>query len=428
MKSFSVKILSILLLTASVFADEAPVTPPPDENFDSGMALYARGDYAAAKPLLEKTDQANPHKAALSTFLLASIAAFEGRGEDAMKLYEKSFANPPKNNELNLALSFAQFADANAVFLQELEFLPKLPDFESKILYASPMLSWYYARALSEGGKRDESLSVLSKMWDKFLNDPLADSCDLLAIEVSKKSRFAMGFSVSTAQAKAAKTLVAQFRTALAAGAPLPIINADNVSELSLGGILYYSRLGNEAAKNVLWLRSEETQDSVFKWEALWEVSKNLILQNNYAEALRVSALALSAAPDELSKTAKLVILQGDANRLLKNYEAARKNYLEVAMSKAVKGEPLAEAIYKLGVTWYDEGDYVKAHTYFERVYVAFFPFEYWASRAYLFDAKSLIKQNMPGLAANVLREYVSRTEVRSGPIYEEAVKLLTKE
>ena len=120
-------------------------------------------------------------------------------------------------------------------------------------------------------------------------------------------------------------------------------------------------------------------------------------------------------------------MLMGDSLRMQKKYDAAREYYLKIAMNKASRGEPIAESLYKVGVCWYEQGQWGKAHAYFERVFVAFFRYEYWGSRAYYYDARALFTLGLRRDANATLIEYFRRAKDKNSKIYKMAREFYDK-
>ena len=92
-------------------------------------------------------------------------------------------------------------------------------------------------------------------------------------------------------------------------------------------------------------------------------------------------------------------------------------------MKRKLRGEPLAESLYKNGICWFEQGDWGKAHAYFERVYIGFFNFEYWGSRSYYYGARALYSLGLRRDANAVLIEYFRRAKDKNSEIYKEAKK-----
>ena len=116
-------------------------------------------------------------------------------------------------------------------------------------------------------------------------------------------------------------------------------------------------------------------------------------------------------------------MLLGDIARLQKEYDQARKYYQSVFMNRRARGEVLAESLYKCGLSWFEQGQWAEAHAYFQRVFVAFFRYEYWGSRAYYYDAQALYSLKQRRDANATLLEYFRRAKDKNSPIYKAAKK-----
>ena len=95
--------------------------------------------------------------------------------------------------------------------------------------------------------------------------------------------------------------------------------------------------------------------------------------------------------------------------------------YEKIFMDRKVRGEPQAEALYKAGMCWFEQGEWGKAHAYFERVFVGYFKFEYWGARAYYYDARALYSLGLSRDANATLVEYLRRAKDRNSEIYKMA-------
>ena len=92
-------------------------------------------------------------------------------------------------------------------------------------------------------------------------------------------------------------------------------------------------------------------------------------------------------------------------------------------MNRKARGEALAESIYKTGLCYFEQGEWADAHVCFERVFVAFFRYEYWGTRAYYYDAQALYTLGHRRDAHATLLEYFRRAKDRNSPIYKAAQK-----
>ncbi len=419
MTSFYKKFLTFsVILSASLFADE---------NYDLALKHYLEGDYEKSKEAMEKSEVLDDEKVRFKDFVIATIYAYQGgKVGDILKLFESCFKNPPKNQEVKLASVFARFANANKLYAKSLEYLNLLPDFEDKILYQNSMLAWYYALANLNCGNEEKSLKILSTIWDKFSEDFNDDSCDLIAFEKSTKQENIANFTLTKAQFESVKNLTAKFRAAIINSTPIPEIKPEDLGKLSVAQLLYLSKINaNDFAIFALQDRAMLQENSVYSPKALLYLAEKKFAEKSYEDAILLCEDSLKLTPPNILDTYPALMLKGDILRMQGKYDDSRKVYLEIALSKVLKGVPLAESLYKLGICWYEEKNYLNAHSYFERVYVVYFPFDYWASRAYLYDAKSLMFLEYHTDAKKVLREYLRRSKFRENAIYKEAKNLL---
>ena len=74
-----------------------------------------------------------------------------------------------------------------------------------------------------------------------------------------------------------------------------------------------------------------------------------------------------------------------------------------------------------MGLNWFEQGEWAKAHAYFERVFISYFKFEYWGARAYYYDAQALYSLGLRRDANATLIEYFRRAADRKSEIYKKA-------
>ncbi|MFT4900904.1 MAG: TolA-binding protein [Lentimonas sp.] len=93
------------------------------------------------------------------------------------------------------------------------------------------------------------------------------------------------------------------------------------------------------------------------------------------------------------------------ANLLFENqrFTPARERYLKILNVRDWRGEAWAEASVRIGQCYEAEGEYLKAHGFYERGYLAYSQYPQWAGRAYYLDGLLLM---------DVLNEAVSAREV----------------
>lgn len=382
--------------------------------FDRGVFAYANGDFKAARENLIMHEYSGDAKSRFADFLLATIAAREGDMALAKERFPRAFKNLPENNELVLAQNFSAFADANALFSFEAELLGPFYAGHREFFDEDSMLAWRYARALLETGEKARAAEVLQSMWRNFSADASADGVDA-ALFNGEASAAMRAFAIP------GETAVSKARAALLSG------SADGVEippDAGLGLLLRLRSLGKKVPQEDFERALEASPDSPFAWRVCYVLAQEAFGEERYELAFGFASRAETLSPDSVADAWKVYVLMGDSLRFMKRYDDARKCYLKVGMDPECQGEAAAEALYKAGLSYYDEKRWAEAYKYFERVFIAYFGFDRWASRAYYYGAKSLLELGNNLGAKNVLREYLKYSEHRDTPIYRSAEAL----
>ncbi|MFP4351480.1 MAG: tetratricopeptide repeat protein [Puniceicoccaceae bacterium] len=103
--------------------------------------------------------------------------------------------------------------------------------------------------------------------------------------------------------------------------------------------------------------------------------------------------------------------------------EDARERLMQILKTPDWRGEPHAEALYRVGMTYFEEGKYPDAHGFFERAFIGYETFDEWAARSYLMDARTLVEMGDTEGARNTLREAIEKDRYRDTEIYGELVE-----
>jgi len=96
---------------------------------------------------------------------------------------------------------------------------------------------------------------------------------------------------------------------------------------------------------------------------------------------------------------------QGDMLLKLGRVDDAVARYQDVVRTREWRGPATVEGQFRIGEAYFAQGDWLKAHGFFQRVYVAFPQFEEWASQAYLRSAQALEQLNERDHARRTYRE-----------------------
>lgn len=151
---------------------------------------------------------------------------------------------------------------------------------------------------------------------------------------------------------------------------------------------------------------SDYRNDEEAFFQALYEFGRMEADFGNYAAAIGYLSEARNRFPTN-DLIGELVIYLGDVHVLAGQYDEAIAGYESILRDREMRGERWAEAQFKIGMTFFNQGLYREAHGYFERVFVAFSVYKEWAARAYLRDAESLISMGAAEDAGRTLREAI---------------------
>ncbi|MBO5781842.1 MAG: hypothetical protein J6R08_05215 [Opitutales bacterium] len=405
-------VLIFIFAAAHAFAEEAQA------DFDAGVFAYANEDFKTAKERLLKVELANDAKSRFADFLLAMIAVKDGDDALARSKFERCFKNLPEGNELNLAKIFAAFCDINGFFKYEVELLAPFYKTHREIVLSDSLLAWRFARSLIECGKPEEAKGVLKALWQKYSSDKNADGVDKILFDERACSLL--------------KDFVAEENGAGAASARAKIVRGEFgglklPEDAGVGLVLKFLQLKKEVGESDLNRAVEENSESEFAYEAWYALAVRMFEEGQYEISYAMAVRALSLAPDSLEDTWKIYVLAGDCLRFQKKYKEARGEYLKISMNRKMQGKPAAEAIYKCGLSYFEEEKWANAYECFQRVFVAYFGFEEWSSLAYYYGAKSLLELGDPVGARNILREYLRHSRQKDSAMYHKIAVLWSK-
>lgn len=380
---------------------------------ERGASFYARGDYASAKELLSQVGLDGSAESGIAAFFLASIGANEGSA-DAIRLFEYAAAHAPGDMKSTAAVQCARIALLNG-----------RPETAEKSLAglavggASSEIAWYYSSALWGLGKKEEALKYFRGPLERRFADPSAVGVDIFIDARISADAFAKAVDIAGLEPSNA-----------VAAARLEILEGKKVTppqpELSLFGQIEkidQIRAGGSGDFDAPALEASLSRYSSapFSWRAALILSEYYTSKKDYVKGVAFAKTAQFLAPPEIACQGWPLIAEADALRLMKKYSEADAVYLKVVMNKKARGELAAEALYKTGLNWFEQGEWAKAHAYFERVFISYFKFEYWGARAYYYDAQALYSLGLRRDANATLIEYFRRAENRKSEIYKKA-------
>lgn len=169
----------------------------------------------------------------------------------------------------------------------------------------------------------------------------------------------------------------------------------------------------------------EEFGDTDFKLMALIGMGRLAEMDGNYEEAFKFFKQAEDEFPGS-PHAYRAAMSQGDMLAALKQYDEAREVYQRILKTRDWRGEPYAEALFKIGMTYFNEGEFTRAHGFFERTFVQYAFFREWAAKAYLQDARTLIEMGEPQDAKRTLAEMFSNRAYNNTEAYNQARDLFS--
>ncbi len=377
--------------------------------FTKGYEFYLRGDYPAAREMFAQIPPQKTELSALASYYLASISAFEGDGKAA----ERNFALALENAQTpqtcsNAFVQAARFFIANSDYAKVVEFSEKIP---ADLLGGRG--KFYVAQALYFLGKKKESAKMFASILSEF-DDKSSVGADMLVAAITEKKKFAAGLKLDFAP----KTPAGIARADILAGRKI----AQPFGEISfLAQTILAEQTPTPEILDALARAAFENSDSPFAWRAAVLLSKSRLDAKDYAQAMVFANDALKLSSPDTFGHFRALIAKGDVLRMQKKYAEAIEEYMKLYMNRRARGEPIAEAIYKTGLCFFEQGLWADAHVCFQRVFVAFFRFEYWGSRAYYYDAQALYSMGQRRDANATLLEYFRRAKDKSSEVYKAA-------
>lgn len=381
---------------------------------EKGIVAYSKGDFADAKKYFLAHKRGENAETSFAYFMLSNIAVRLGDLDLAKEYFPLAFENLSENNELFLAQNFAAFADANNLYQFELQYLEPFYKTHGDIFDKDSMLYFYYAKALFETGKKDESKNILLVIWKKFKDSPSDDACDSILFNDKLKACISPDI-------KDAESAIAKARKNALQGNLKDFVLPENPSVgLCLWALQNQNKAKIEDIENAL----DANPNSLFIWMAWTVLSETMYKEGNYELARSFSMRGIHFIPDDINETYKIYMILGDSNRALKSFEDAKEAYQKIYMDANVHGEYAAEALYKTGLAAYDAKDWNSAYIYFRQVFLAYAGFDHWSSRAYFYAAHARINDGDNLGARNILRLYLKTSKHRDTKIFKDSLEL----
>ncbi len=396
--------LASIFFSISLFADTSKAL------FEKGMEFYSRSDYASAKELLKQIEKTSKsyHSA---QFFLGSISAYQGKDKTAYDYYKNAMAS--QELKVDSARQIAILAKVNEDWKELESSLSGVIVNGEKFSSETSDLAWYYANALWNLGQKQKALFVGKNVLMKEL-DSNSFVFDMFLESLSLEDEFSKSISLESFNAK---TNRGKARLELAMSKKISVPQKD----LSLYSLIQYAGQNKDFDRALMESKLTQEKKAPFAWQAALIIAKYDFNHKDYAKASNAAKAAEFLMPPVENILFQAYMLRADSLRMQKKYEDARYHYLRIAMNRKGIGEWGAEALYKTGVCYYEQGDWANAHAYFERVYVVYFKFEYWGARAYYYASRSLYSLGNRRDTCATLVEYMRRAKDKTSPIYKKA-------
>ena len=379
--------------------------------FSNGLRYYLRRDYDSAREMFTHSEKESGEIGAQSRFYLASISAFKG-DKSAYEMFENLLKNPPKDMVNKVAVEYAKFAIANKDYKRACQALEPV--------YASgktdSLADWYYVESLVQLGETQKAKEVWDKAVKKYFDDKSAMGIDIFVEAYLDSDKFAKSYNPENLPKK---TPAGKARIEMMQGKKV----SQPQAEVSLLAQIDMAESGEKIDEKLLSDTVYKYRESPIAWRGSLALSTISFKEKKYALAETLARDAELLAPPEMDSQKYCLIALADALRLQKKYDEAIYYYQKIYMARRMGGEIAAEAIYKTGICYYEQGQWANAHACFERVFVMYFNFEYWGSRAYYYDARALFTLGLRRDANATLLEYFRRAKDRKSEIYQQAKK-----
>ncbi len=405
----------LLLSSASVFGANSA------EVFTKGFQFYTRGDYPAAIEMFKQIPEKDSELFALASYYTGSIYAFEGNPE-AFDMLKKSVQKAVDVKTWRMAFNqFARFCLANNNYEAIVDFAPK--DGKKSSKYDSEN-AYYFAVAEYYLGNEKKSQSWLDAILATGISNPDAIGVDMFISARLEGEKFATSYPSKNISALK-KNVQNSNATALAR---FEILENKMIAQPQKG-ISFFAQI-LLAEKNPVAIDKKLFEEEIYKnrnapfaWRGALALGKIYFSEKNYEKAELCAKDCIKLSSPEIMSSWRAIMLLADSLRMMKKYDAARAEYQKIFMNRKTRGEPIAEAIYKTGICFFEQGQWADAHVCFERVFVAFFRYEYWGSRAYYYDAQALYSLGERRDAKATLVEYFNRAKDKDSPVYKSAQK-----
>ncbi len=162
-----------------------------------------------------------------------------------------------------------------------------------------------------------------------------------------------------------------------------------------------------------------EHAESEYVMDALLAFGSIESQKGNLHEALDIFKQAEKQYPTD-PDASKAAILQVDTLIALRMFNEAIVKCQDILKVREWRGEIKAKTQYRIGQAHMEQGNFLKAHGYFQRVYVAYAKFVEWSSRAYLNSGICLENLGKADAAKKTYAQFLKLSSMSSTDVYQE--------
>ncbi len=404
-----------------------------DAHYRVGVCWFGLLDYRRARLKLEGFVEDFPDSRLVceAQALLGDLAAAEGRTEAALNAYAAAcdagaMLSPPNQSYIDHAVFQAGRLLASAQRWAEMAewFEAYLRRWGADGRAGDAIFQ--LGRAQVGLGRTDAMLDLWIESILRFGNDPRDTGPDLMLAEFDDHYRAVRGGSservlrdaLAIARSREQSTLVLRLATALRVVAPanavgLSRVTRENLADASAAVLLAAARDERAADGALAQLELERAVElapfapfAPEAWCLLAEVREGRGDRLGAIAAWQHVAENFPAAPE--ARLARL--REGDLQRERGAYADAIAAYRSVLRVREWRGAAWAEANYKIGLTYFESGDFEKAFGFCQRVYVLYGGVVDWAAEAYLTSGMALERLGRGSDAVATYRELLRQS------------------
>jgi len=178
--------------------------------------------------------------------------------------------------------------------------------------------------------------------------------------------------------------------------------------------ILAYDR---QTAREAFQLVLDDHADSAEVFDALLALGDLAAAEGDYGAAIGYYDEIEAEFPRD-DRLVEALMAKADALNARGDRADARDTYKMIVDTRKWRGAAHAEALYKIGLSYLNQGELIQAQAYFERVYIGYPLFSEWAARAYLESGRTLQQLGRRDDARQTYDEFLADESYRETEVY----------